>query len=82
MRKGSEQRLSRLQRIILGELEGCNALKTARIENLSLKVARKYAPDKIWRLEDLRDTAMYALAKSMHRKSETVRNTFSAAFRT
>lgn len=77
-----KRRLSRLQKIILEELASYRDSKTADISGLSFAVAKRYAPEKIWRLEDVRVKypEAYALARSLHRKDELVRNEFSASF--
>jgi len=77
-----KQRLSRLQKIILEELASYRDSKTADVSGLSFAVAKRYAPEKMWRLEDLRtkNPEIYAFARSLHRKDETIRNEFSASF--
>lgn len=71
-------RYSKLQNIILRELS-IFPDKVAHPEDLSLKVAKIYAPEKIWRLEDCRPE-IKVLAQKLHRKTELVRNIFSVSF--
>ena len=49
-----KRRLSRLQKIILEELASYRRSKTADVSGLSFAVAKRYAPEKMWRLEDVR----------------------------
>ena len=75
----TKERMSKLQRIVLEELASYRKSKTADIGGLSLAVAKRYAPKKIWRLEDVRPE-IHAFARSLHRKDEIIRNEFSASF--
>ena len=77
-----KRRLSRLQKIILEELASYRDSKTADVSGLSFVVAKRYAPEKMWRLEDVRvkRPEIYAFCRSLHRKDELVRNEFSASF--
>jgi len=81
-RKGSTQRLSKLQRIILDELEHSRESMTSSPELLSLRVAKRYAPEKIWSLEECKrkNPELYPLARAIHKQDELVRNEFSASF--
>jgi len=77
-----KRRLSHLQKIILEELASYRNSKTADVSGLSFAVAKRYAPEKMWRLEDLltKHHEIYAFARSLHRKDELVLNEFSASF--
>jgi hypothetical protein len=74
-----EHRLSQLQRVILEELASIRESKTASPEALSIKVAERYSPEKVWRLENC-DPLLRGLARSIHKKRELVNNNFSASF--
>jgi hypothetical protein len=78
----TNQRLSKLQRIILEELASYRDSKTADVSGLSFAVAKRYAPEKMWRLEDVhvKRPEIYAFCRSLHRKGELIRNEFSASF--
>jgi hypothetical protein len=77
--KKIHRRWSRLQKAILEELETTKD-KLMRPDTLSFLVANRYAPEKIWRLKDVKEPLAYALASNIHRKKELVRNMFSASF--
>jgi hypothetical protein len=73
-----QTRYSRLQNIILEEL-GAFPDKVARPEDLSIRTANRYDPEKVWRLQDCRPE-IKAFARRLHRKQELVQNIFSVSF--
>ena len=75
----AQRRMSKLQSIILDELTKSSD-KVAYPSNLSYAVASRYAPNKFWRLKDVKEPLAYALCRSIHQKKELIRNDFSASF--